>query len=83
MPLYKSDPLSVVDFTDPTLPNVLSKKGVKMGNPYKMAGVIYVDLTDQVTNNTITVSEKDMTPSNFNETLESLVSGFENTGGLP
>ena len=54
-----------------------------MGNPYKTGGVVYVELTDQVTNNTITVSEKDMTPDNFGETISNLVSGFKNTGGLP
>jgi len=76
-------PIEVVDLTHPSLTNKLSKKGVKMGNPYKTGGVVYVELTDQVTNNTITVSEKDMTPDNFGETISNLVSGFKNTGGLP
>lgn len=70
-----------VDFADPAMTNNLAKIGIKMGDPYIRGGEAYVDLTDQVTNNSITVSEKGMTEKDIKETLKQLVSGFKPSTG--
>lgn len=68
-----------VDFADPAMANNLAKVGVKMGDPYIRGGEAYVDLSDQVTNNSITVSEKGMTEKDLKETLKQMVLGFKPT----
>jgi hypothetical protein len=70
-----------VSFTDPTTANNLAKVGIKIGDPYMRGGAAYIDLIDQVTNNSITVSEQGMTEKDFKDTLKQLVSGFKQNSG--
>lgn len=69
----------VVDLTDKALVNNLGKQLIKMGNPYRIGGVVHVDLSDQITNNTITITEQDLTVENFKEIINNLVKGVEQT----
>ena len=66
-----------VSFTDPSTANNLAKVGVKIGDPYTRGGNTYIDLIDQVTNNSITVSEKGLSEKDFKDTLKQLVKGFK------
>jgi len=70
-----------VSFTDPSTANNLAKIGIKIGDPYMRGGAAYIDLIDQVTNNSITVSEQGMTEKDFKDTLKQLVSGFKQNSG--
>lgn len=72
---------SSVNFTDPSMANNLAKVGIKIGDPYMRGGAAYIDLIDQVTNNSITVSEQGMTEKDFKDTLKQLVSGFKPSTG--
>lgn len=63
-----------VDLSDANFTNKLAELNFKVGDPFERDGVIFVDISDQITNNSVRVAQDKLNQGSFKEILFNLAS---------